>query len=281
MLPARPAPPPARGLSPPAVNNRRQQQQKFRPPTRKLIGSPGPRGSDGKRIRRAGGGSGAGTGRSGTRLGRGAWAPSAARGCGGGSDCRDHRGRQGRERERERASGAGALPFTPVGRSRGRGSHSRSVGCGVRTPRGAGSWVRPGKFGGRFPAVRRGAARWLPPGREVPALRGRLPPAVLLCRRPAPGVPRVSPCRGSAAGEPEATADLCAGPALGGAGGVWPCDPRAGRSLLLPRPAGRGLPGGERRRPWKQPGRGACPAPALGWGRGVGTRVWAGSVHCG
>lgn len=91
---------------------------------------------------------------------------------------------------REGAGGAGALPFTPVGRSGGRGSRSRSVGCGVSTPRGAGYWVRPGKFGGRFPAVRRGAARWPPPGREVPALRGRLPPAVLLCRRAAPGVPR-------------------------------------------------------------------------------------------
>ncbi|KAL9868155.1 uncharacterized protein GJ701_001224 [Geothlypis trichas] len=82
---APPAPGPARGPgllppSPPAVNNRRRQH-KFRPPTRKLIGSRGPRGSDGKRIHRAVGGSGAGTGRS--RPGRGAWAAGAAGGCGG------------------------------------------------------------------------------------------------------------------------------------------------------------------------------------------------------
>ncbi|KAM6087597.1 uncharacterized protein VSU04_000766 [Chlamydotis macqueenii] len=102
-LPATPhAPGPARSpvslpLSPPAVNTRWRQQQKFRPPTRKLIGSPGPRGSDGKRIRQAGGGSGAGPGRGGAERdasrSAGPWAAGTGRGCGEGGDGRHHRGR--------------------------------------------------------------------------------------------------------------------------------------------------------------------------------------------
>lgn len=144
---APPAPGPARSpgclpLSPPTVNNRRRQH-KFRPPTRKLIGNRGPRGSDGKRIR-AGGGSGAGTGRS--RPGRGAWAASAAGGCGGQAAAgATEEGKAGRE---------GAVPGRPPSpRSRGgpesrgaaparRGLREHSSGAAARRLLGAAGEVR-------------------------------------------------------------------------------------------------------------------------------------------
>lgn len=91
-------------LSPTAVSDRRRQ--KFRPPTRKLIGGRGPRGSDGKRIAEPGEGAGRGRGGAGYPA-RGLWAPAAAGWWGGG---RQHRGRQGSERGRDGGVGGGPRP---------------------------------------------------------------------------------------------------------------------------------------------------------------------------
>lgn len=91
-------------LSPTAVSDRRRQ--KFRPPTRKLIGGRGPRGSDGKRIAEPGEGAGRGRGGAGYPA-RGLWAPAAARWWGGG---RQHRGKQGSERSRDGGVGGGPRP---------------------------------------------------------------------------------------------------------------------------------------------------------------------------
>lgn len=156
---------------------------------------------------------------------------------------------------------------------------------GARCP--AGSWARPGKFGGRFPAVRRGAAGWLPLEREVAAARGRFRPAVLLCRRPAPSVAAVSLCRGEAAlwGRPRPPPRLAvrglrsAGrpPTRAWCGRV---SPRGGGSRPLP-PPGRSRAEGEEggpglpRVPSVVAGRSPAEAPCLEPASvGTGTRCW-------
>lgn len=223
---APPAPGPARGPgllppSPPAVNNRRRQH-KFRPPTRKLIGSRGPRGSDGKRIHRAVGGSGAGPGRS--RPGRGAWAAGAAGGCGGQAAAgATEEGKAGRE---------GAGPGRPPSpRSRGgpkRGGAAPAPwgfsGSAPRGPLPGGFWARPGTSGA-FPGRPGGAGREMlgrgvagsPPARRPLAVPSRgsaagllMPPASLLPGRDGaagnPGGSRPSPPPGESCGMREGSA---------------------------------------------------------------------------
>lgn len=252
---APPAPGPARGPgllppSPPAVNNRRRQH-KFRPPTRKLIGSRGPRGSDGKRIHRAVGGSGAGTGRS--RPGRGAWAAGAAGGCGGQAAAgATEEGKAGRE---------GAGPGRPPSpRSRGgpkRGGAAPAPrgfsGSAPRGPLPGGFWARPGNFGG---VSRPGGAGQEMLGRGAasrPSPSGRAEPGQRCGACDAPGLP--PPWAGwrgrESRREPPFASSRRVLREAGRVGGAW-------RSLREASASDRQL---------------------LEWGRAVSTWVWSESVR--
>lgn len=168
----------------------------------------------------AGGGSGAGTGRSGTGRVSGAG--------------------PGRRARREDAAGEAAAGTTEEGK--GGPEDVRAVpaprDCGVSPAPGAlcpaGSRARPGKLRGPFPGreARSGGVAAAGAGGSggagpLPARRAPLPAAGSL-RGGGLAVPR----RGSGAGEAEAAAAPCAGPALGGAGAAasprgvaWPRAP--------------------------------------------------------